>query len=180
MGGLVTVASAGYPRAVATSSLLERLELAETHLKGIGKFASARQWCEATPGVSVSYLGTLKTRLRKDPGASAETDKLVALAEATGGAIDPGWLASGTGPPPGGQRWVEVDDRYPSRQVVVTMARELGYSEAAVKGLLAKQLKADQDPGEKFWWKTLRELEATAKRESDFLRKERDDSDTFD
>lgn len=127
-------------------------------------------------------------------GRAPRADRLGDIAAAL--AVKPEWLMSGEGsaptptgpvpPLPGAEQdgasavWVERDERYPSRQVVAVMARELGYSEAAVKGLLASQLKADIDPGEDHWWDVIDKLEARSKRQLDILRRERDDSDTFD
>lgn len=48
-------------------------------------------------GLSPNYLGTLLTRLRKNPNAQVERDSLAALA--TGGRVSIDWLVNGSGDP---------------------------------------------------------------------------------
>jgi hypothetical protein len=61
-------------------------------------------------GLSPNYVGTLLTRLRKNPNAQVERDSLAALATAGGVSID--WLVVGTGEP---ERQVVLDGGSPLR-----------------------------------------------------------------
>ena len=55
-------------------------------------------------------------------------------------------------------RWVEIEDRYPSRAVVIAMAHKKGIDEAAIEGLATTAHKSGEDPGEQFWWAELMKL----------------------
>lgn len=96
-----------------------------------------------------------------------------ATALARAGNVRLGWLMTGTGPrepfeeqtsppptkAPKGETVVEYDDAYPSRAVVVAMARAKGVDHAAIAALEAERFKGE-DPGEAYWRKRLVELVA--------------------
>lgn len=56
-------------------------------------------------------------------------------------------------------RWREMDERYPNRADAVGMARKLGYSEDAIKQVLALPLKSDEDPPTRKWLEKIQEVD---------------------
>lgn len=102
--------------------LLERLNYVSK------KFDSARALCSAA-GLSHSYLGTLTTRLRRNPNAGIDGLAAVQIAHAAGVSVT--WLLTGEGPrdqavPPNLAALLRVlpKDTYPD--VVVRQALVMG------------------------------------------------------
>jgi len=132
----------------AVGTLPERLE-AVRKKRGLSK----RAW-SLKAGLSPSMVSQLVRGAITNPGFATISQ----LAEAAG--VSAAWLAgdedAGADEQPA--RWVEVEDRYPSRAVVIAMARKKGIDEAAIEGLATKAHKSSEDPGEKFWWDELMRL----------------------
>lgn len=76
-------------------------------------------------GLSPNYVGTLLTRLRKNPAAQVEGDSLAALA--TAGEVSIDWLVAGAGEP---NRRVELEAGSPLRMIA-------GWAEALVQAIAA-------------------------------------------
>jgi hypothetical protein len=87
-------------RTRGVSTLLDRLELATSYALTTGRATSdrgiVRRAVALGAKVSPSYIGTIKTRLRKeDPDATKDYRKLAAIAKACG--VRPSWLLDGEG-----------------------------------------------------------------------------------
>ena len=54
------------------------------------------------------------------------------------------------------ERWVELDERYPSRKRAIRAAREMGYPEEAIADVLRMPLHFNEDPGEDYWFNEFR------------------------
>jgi hypothetical protein len=78
------------------ATLVERIEL----ILEEGKFSSARAWCLAA-GLSISYLGTLKSRLESGEVRQGKSEQIAKLARAAGVTVE--WLMG------------ESDQREPTR-----------------------------------------------------------------
>ncbi len=127
--------------------LRERLEWVLAH-----RVTSGRQWC-GDAGLSGGYLGTLFTRMSRDPDADLRRDELVRLARAA--RVSLAWLATGDGSPddpaPSSRRVVDQSDLYAHRATAVAMARELGIDHAAISAVLAVDLGGAPDPSVRAW-----------------------------
>lgn len=73
-------------------------------------------------------------------------------------------------------------ERYPSRSAVLVAAAAAGFSEGARATVATLALKADEDPGDDFWWDRLRFYEKRIAEEARGLAKLRSqqEAETFD
>ncbi len=157
-----------------SAELLSRIEQVEADLKTRGIAASARDWC-IKAGVSSTYLGTLKTRLRKRVTDRGDPEQLAKLAAVAGLPPDAFVFLERHAAPPSA---ATEGDPYPMRQVVAEMARAKGRDDSAIRGMLVYKLKVDAESGDPgtpgFWWDVLDHLEEAAE-QADKKRKVRVD-----
>jgi len=69
-----------------------------------------------------------------------------------------------TGSVPAGKRFVDREDRYPSRPPVLAAARAKGIDKAAIDAVAEVRLKGDEDPGTDYWMQEIEAWAARAKR----------------
>lgn len=129
--------------------LAARIEWVLEHRKGRVKNRS--QW-SLSAGLTRVHVSTLLDRLRAKPDAEVELGTLAALADAA--AVSRAWFAQGIGGPDDSTVFVEQPYRYDSLRLVVEQnpGRWSGEALAAAK---SKALRADSDPGERYWFEQL-------------------------
>lgn len=133
-----------------TETKLQRLEwLVEHRAKGIQR--ELARMAKLAP----SHIGTILTRLRKNPDADIEGDTLSAIAEAA--EVNETWLASGRLPRDRREPGESSTPRYASLDLVLQAFPDR-WDASAVAAAQSQQLHGD-DPGEAWWVQQLDRLE---------------------